>query len=246
MSTNYGQLSNRSNKIDVNIGIHCIKQVDSDQHLGTLLSSIVKCENDYIQQRVNSCKSICYATQALGSYRVPVSPVTSSKLYWQVCMPKLCYGLEVMNVSDKGMDVLEKFHNSMSKQHQGLPQQCSNLGSTSNLGWKPIEIHMDLLRLLFLWRLLLLPMTCIYKVILLKRFEFISHSRYVHSGPTWQFVDTCRKYGLLDTVQEALETGCYMSLANWKSMIHDVLFNLDVRRWKTVKHTKASVWSISM
>ena len=164
-----------------------------------------KYEHDYILGRIESCKSICFATQSIGSHRVPVTPVTASKLYWQVCIPKLCYGLEVMTLSDKSKDSLEHFHTIMSKQIQGLPSQCANPGSTSTIGWKPLETYIDIMRLMFLWRLLLLPISCFYKTVILQRFETIVYSSRKHCGPVWHMIETCKKYGLLEIVIDSLQ-----------------------------------------
>ena len=230
-----------ASNVSVKIGNHCIQKVNSDQHLGTILSCKEKCIDEYIQERIQSCKTICYATQSLGSHRVPVTTVTGSKLYWQVCIPKLCYGMEVITLSDKSMDSLEQFHTSMAKHNQGLPTPCSNPGSLSTIGWKTLESHVDIMRLMFLWRLLLLPMECIYKVVLLNRLDSIVHSSSGHCGPVWQLIATCKKYNLLDTVIEAMESGSYMSLSQWKKHVKFIVNGLVLRRWKIICKTYKSL-----
>ena len=135
------------------------------------------------------------------------------------CLPKLMYGMEVMNVSEKSLEALELFHINMSKHIQGLPKQCANAGSISTVGWKKLEIHIDFIRLLFLWRILMLPMQCIYKEIFIKRFVLINMSCIEHFGPTATLIATCKKYDLLDIVAEAIETGVYMSMQEWKALV---------------------------
>ncbi|MCP3890198.1 MAG: hypothetical protein GY702_15200, partial [Desulfobulbaceae bacterium] len=126
-------------RVSVTIGNHVIKRVESEPHLGMLLSNSTKLIDEYIKQRIEGCKSICYVTQSLGSYQVPVSPVTASKLYWQVCMPKLCYGFEVVPLSDTSMESLDVFHNEMAKHCQALPRQTANPGCRITLGWQSIR-----------------------------------------------------------------------------------------------------------
>ena len=218
--------------INVMLGNHNIDQVDADVHLGTNLSSKDKCQDEYINERIEACKSIYYASQSLGSYRVPVTPVTSSKLYWQVCIPKLCYGVEVMELSDQNIDALEKFHSTTSKQIQGLPQQCSNSGSIGTIGWKKIETHISIMKLLFLWRLLILPMICIYKDVIIKRFERLSLSNAKHKGPVWDYVQLCQRYDLIDIVVESIQNGLYMSMSEWKTLVKRRLNQLDSKSWK--------------
>ena len=232
---------NIEKNVKIMLGDICIKVVDYEQHLGTILSYKEVCENDYIQERIKSCKSICFATQSLGSYRTPVTPVTSSKLYWQVCIPKLCYGVEVMNISENSKESLENFHNTMAKHQQGLPNHCSNVGSRGTIGWKMLDTHIDILRLLFMWRLFLLPCKCIYKCIILKRFETMVDSHVQHKGPTWRYIQTCRKYGILNLVIDAVRSGSYMTIEQWKGLIKNKLNELDLKRWHIMCRTYKSL-----
>ena len=46
-----------------------------------------ECIIEMIEERMFfKCKNICYATQGIGSHVVPVTPVTSRKVYWSVCL----------------------------------------------------------------------------------------------------------------------------------------------------------------
>ena len=58
-----------------------------------------------------------------------MTPITNKKVYWSICVPKLFYGLEVVNLDVKQFALLELFHSSMAKQEQGLPEHSSNTGS---------------------------------------------------------------------------------------------------------------------
>ncbi len=52
-----------------------------ENHLGIGFCTNKKSEISYIGKRISKCKSIVYATQAIGSEHVPMLPVTASKLY---------------------------------------------------------------------------------------------------------------------------------------------------------------------
>jgi hypothetical protein len=106
---------------------------------------------------------VLYSIKGIGSRRVPVTPVTASKLYWSVCVPKLTYGFEVMDVKSSSLETVETFHYHAAKTIQGLPAQAVNIGSlAATLGWQSIDMHIDYRRLMFMWRVLLLPMSSIY------------------------------------------------------------------------------------
>ena len=49
--------------VNVKIGNQCIKHIMYDKHLGTVLACNKKYEDNHIEEVINSCKSVCYATQ---------------------------------------------------------------------------------------------------------------------------------------------------------------------------------------
>ena len=80
--------------------------------------------------------NMLYATQSIGSRMVLVTPIAASKLYWGACIPKLLYGLEVVNVCENSMLELETFHCDAAKHCQGLTHNTSNYGALVIAGWK--------------------------------------------------------------------------------------------------------------
>ena len=56
----FGTDSNK--KVEIKIGSHVISQVAADKHLGTLLSSREKCTEEFVNQRIQSSKTICHTS----------------------------------------------------------------------------------------------------------------------------------------------------------------------------------------
>ena len=54
-----------------------------------------------------------------------------------MCIPKLLYGCEIMNVKNKCIDKLSDFHCHAAKNLQGLPDCAANLASLATIGWSP-------------------------------------------------------------------------------------------------------------
>ena len=174
--------------------------------------------------------------QKEGSKQVPISPVTASKLYWNVCIPKLTYGIEVMDIKRSSVELVEGFHNQAAKITQGLPEQAVNIGSLATIGWQPIDLFIDLISLLFLWRLLLLPMSNIYKNVLIRRFmHHIENYSVTSCGPVKNVLNTCVKYNLQYYVLNAIEIGEYCSMNYWKKLVKTVLKDKHVKRWHVTK-----------
>ena len=105
------------------MGKELIKVVD-----GMWLNNSKTSNAEWLGKRIEVCRKICFAGQGIGSHRVPMTQTTSDKLYKDICIPKLTYGLKVVDINDVQANNLEAF-NLMAKMQQGLPRQCSNTGS---------------------------------------------------------------------------------------------------------------------
>jgi hypothetical protein len=217
---------NESRKMDHGkfvIGKELVKVVVGEMHLGIWLTNSRSNNTDWLDKRIEDCRNLSFAGQGIGSHRVPMTPVTSSKLYKDICIPKLTYGLEVVEMNEVQENNLENFNTEMAKLHQGLPRQCSNAGSLATMGGYSIKAHCDIMKLIFLWQLLCLPMSCIYKVICVKRLCKILFSNANSQGPLSRVMECCVEYGLNEIVRSALETGKYMGKHKWKDKIRSVI-----------------------
>ncbi len=217
--------------ISIKMGRHTIDNVKYEKHLGVLLSESVSSEVEFIKKRISSCKLICNGIRSIGSYKVPISPIVATKLYKTICIPKLCYGAEVMDIGRESLDLMESYHSTCAKQFIGVPIQCSNPGSVGTIGWKSIEATIDIMRMLFLWKILLLDTLSIYKRVILRRFFKIVHKGH-GKGPTNNAIGTFKKYGLFDILTESIETGEFMPYKGFRKHIISIVTNTDIKRWK--------------
>ena len=141
----------------------------SEKHMGVILTDS-KCEQEsFIRDRVSACRRAYYAVQSLGTRRAPVPPHILSKLYWSVGMSKMMYGLEMLSLSERSVQILEQAHGSIAKLIQGLPRQTINATCIAPIGWISVEAFIDLMKMMFLWRVLSLPVNNIYKQIAIIR-----------------------------------------------------------------------------
>jgi hypothetical protein len=143
-----------------------------------------------------------------------------NKAYWSKCVPILTHGMEIMPLGDAALHNMEQAHGEMAKMSQGLPSHTPNVSCLATLGWKSLSLYIDVLRLLFLWRLLLLPMSCIYKQVVIMR---LHHHLYCpdrpHTGPIYQMLQVYRRYGLIDMLDCAVTTGIVLPLSNFKCLV---------------------------
>ena len=121
----------------------------------------------------------------------------------------MTYGIEVWPIGRTGIDQLEKVHNQCAKSIQGLPVQTSDPACHATLGWKTMEAHCDLYTLMFLWKLIALPVSCIYNQLVIERvtqFRFNMVNAISLYSPIYNMYQTALKYGLTSHVHEMLDT----------------------------------------
>ncbi len=110
--------------------------------------------------------------------------------------------------------------------------QCATPAGIVTMGWKSMSAMMDILRLSYMWRILLLPLTDIDKSLLIYMIYSIYHSKSQNTGPTASIVRACIKYNLMETVLLSIETGQYMSKRHWKKLITSTIMDFDKKRQK--------------
>ena len=221
--------------MDICLGDQIIKVKAADKHLGTLLTDNSKEIDLFIAHRIKECHKPGYAINAMGSRQVPVPINCANKAYWSICVPKLTYGLEIMTLSTSNIQKCESFHAEIAKSIQGLPSQTANYGAVCTMGWMSIQSVIDIKRMTFLWHLLCLPLRTIFKKLLIRRYTSITYCDTVApQGPLYKMLQTCRKYNLLNTVCNALESGIYMSKREWKKIITEKVWQHENHRWKFI------------
>ena len=209
--------------------------------------------NRVIRDRISAGRRAFHAVQGLGSQAVPLSPVTASNLYWNIAVPKMAYGAQVLSSNVFDCE-LEKAHTAAAKQIQGLPNQCANV-CIATLGWMSVVTYVEILRIVFLWRLLLQPTSSPYKKVAISRvvYHLYCHENGKHIGPTQTIIQAYEKYGLLEMLYSALETGVLMPLNKFKSHIKQVVWTVEIKRYiatcllyKSIPNIVNSDMSISM
>ena len=218
---------------NVYFGNKAISISNAHTHVGTLVSNNKTEIRQYILQRISSCKRLGHAITAIGSHRAPVTPQSASHVYWTVCIPKLTYGLELMDLPDQSLRDMESYHAEIAKCIQGLPDQTCNIAAVAMLGWLSIQGYLDILMLSLLWKIISLPLAYIYKQLFLIR--YVTHTyrdQENHYGPLWRAMNRSEKYGLLPFIIDAVETGEYMPDTQWKRLCKERVWQREQKQWK--------------
>ena len=215
------------------LGNNVIKVSDTHTHVGIPLCTSASSEKRAIQERVSSCRQTLFTVRALSPVPLMLHPYPMSKLYWSLCVPRMTYGIEVWPVGQAGISAMTRAHNQSAKVIQGLPPQTSDPVCHSTLGWKTMEAHVDLCVLMFLWKLLALPVNCIYNTLVIDRlteFRFHNDVPRLHS-PIYNMYRTSIKYGLGNAVHDMLDSGDVGTRSQWFTLVNNAIKEYLTAKW---------------
>ena len=231
-------LDHKKNKVTFWLGKEVLPVVHKCKHLGTIMTPHVKEEVKFVKDNIRRARRTLLAVNGIGSNRVPMSTRNMSKLYWSLCVPTMTYGTEVLCLGSEARADLESAHWAVAKQIQHLPKHTPGPCVIPQLGWISINGYMDMISLLFLWRIFLLPMSSIYKNVVLKRMIMCLKSGIGDqrsASPVINVMQIAKKYKVISVILDSVTTGVYMSLVKWKVLIKHAIREIE---WK--KHTVAS------
>lgn len=110
------------------------------------------------------------------------------------------------------------------------------------LNWKTMESYTDILILMFLWKLISLPASCIYNKLCIDRLIVAKfHTSTVTSNlqsPIRRMYTTALKYGLGENVFDMLESGNLLPRSRWFSTVRKVVTDIQTAKW----HMKSSMY----
>ena len=220
-------------KQTLRLGGSAIEVLQGDVHMGVLLSHDREMEIAFTKQRIGKAMRAFFAAQGLGSSYVPVSPTVLTRLYWTNCITTMTHGIEVFTLSKPSFELMEQAHGAIAKMVQGMPKQTANIAPTATLGWRSLECHLDLLRMMFLWRVLLMPMNNIYKQTTLVRLWYhLYEPDNVHTGPVYEMVRTFDKYCLLNILDSAVKSGNVIGISAFKKVVKDTVDRVENARFR--------------
>ena len=156
--------SERGSEVRPKLGGHALTLVPSTKHMGLILVSDNKNTAD-INRRVAAAQSVVLSARGIGSFVNPVIPSILSKLYWAIGVSRMTYGLEVKPVSDSEINILEKAHRKFAKLIQSLPENTPNPMPLATIGWLSMNSYIAMKKIMFLWQILYLTSTNIYRQI---------------------------------------------------------------------------------
>ena len=206
------------------LGEQRLSSVKMEKHLGVPLVADNKALDNMLGDRISRARGTFHASMGIGNCIHPTPPCVTAKLYQTNVMPQLLYGLELIQIPPKCLEKLESTHRYAAKRIQGLPDQAPNPTALTTLGFWTISSVLMMKRLMMLWQILILPMTNIYKRVVIQRFMehhhgFMVSSKYSASGPVALMYESARILNIHNGVIQDITCGSYMSKTEWKHLV---------------------------
>ncbi|MES9884559.1 MAG: hypothetical protein ABW185_27255 [Sedimenticola sp.] len=124
-----------------------LRKASTTMHLGIQRSTT---NTPDIEGKISLARKAAYALMGAGFHSGNgLKHETCARLWISEVVPRLIYGLEVMDLRAKGITELELFQRKNMKQLQGLPSKTPNSISIAMLGLLPVEsaVHKNMLSL---------------------------------------------------------------------------------------------------
>lgn len=100
--------------------------------------------NINVDDRLKTGRKTVYALLGSGLHaKRGMSPLVATKIWKTYVIPRILYGIEVMNYTQTDVTKLEKLQLKICKQIQGLPHRTANIAAYILLGIEPMEAPME-------------------------------------------------------------------------------------------------------
>ena len=220
-------------QIEIIMNGYQIEGKAKSKHLGIALCNGYEHKMTDCKTRGTAARAILMAARGLGSVQVPTPPSVLSHLYWSVAVPKMTYGLDITPTDESQIEVLEKYHRQNAKIVQGLPVNTPTPAPLASIGWMCLRSFIEILRMMFMFRLLCMPNLTVYKKIMILRLnECFSGKSFRIVGPVYSMYTTVIKYGLHEKLKRCLELDNFGDISSWKVLIKKIVWRHETIKWK--------------
>ena len=168
----------------------------------------------------------------------------------------MTYGLCLLPLKDADYGRLETAQRGIAKKIQGLARNTSNPACYNQLGWVDLTSRIIIEKLMFLWQLISLPMSNVYKAVTSIRLMTLKSRELALISPCGDLMSIAERFDLRDTVFEMLESGAIPSKNEWKAFVCRKVRDQSLKKWQlqcllyknlnlykvVVQHCKPVVW----
>ena len=122
----------------------------------------------------------------------------------------------------------------MSKLCQNLPTNTPNASHLALIGWQTIDSKVAIMKLIFLWRILCLPIDNVYRRVVMYCLHLcLYEGNYVNlRSPTYSMFTYVTRYNLTDTLVNCMQSHNQGKINRYKKIIKNVVKDHERMCWK--------------
>ena len=223
-------IMNATNKTNRKSFPYCnstIPCVNSHKHLGITQHTSGKIPN--IDDVKHSLRASFFTLQHSGIHPNGINPITATKLYTTIAIPRALYGCELWNaLTPTTTTQLETVHHFCLKTAQNLPRRTRSDMVTSLVGCTSLEAYVDYRKLSFLGALCRLRSNDVaFKVFNLRLFQYLSQCTNTNHGFIPDIYRILEKYQLTKYMNDYIKSGKFKCKVDWKYICKKGIFGYE-------------------
>ena len=204
-------------------------------HVG-IRASISEDETSGLEERVSKARRTLNAILGLGVRQCRLTIGTCNIIFWSVVVPIAMYGCELLILTERHLDILEEFQEYAGKKLQRFHMRTPRACAFFTLGWVCIERYVKVRKLLFMYSIFILDDDSAYKIAFLERARFFfDYNNQCNDNQfcstTFDLLLTAQNFGILETIEDMVLTGRYVSKQCWKRIIWSRAWDLERIFW---------------
>ena len=197
-----------------------VQETNSVKHVGVILNntgSLKDCVDNACSKGRGAYMSLCGA----GVRPNGLNPLTSTKLYKTIVLPRCLYGCELWShLTAENLLQIEKMQRVCCKLSQDLATRVRSDMVSSLLGLLPIDAYVDRAKLLFLQGLCTMPGHYVSKKIFLIKLQMKKvNEQLIQRGYIHDILSILDKYNLTRYIVEYIEYGYFPMKTTWKGIV---------------------------
>ena len=161
-----------------------------------------------------------------------INPITASKLWKRVVLPKMLYGSELWQLDKGKCLMLEKCQNVFVRVTEGLLPGTSGSAARGLLGLWSIEGEIEKKKLSFLGRLVNSSDNLAQVKLLMVRIIRWKYRKKISTGFVPDVMKIAHKYNLWSYIQTFLEDGTFPTKMQWKSVVFKAINSNEEDIWR--------------
>ena len=219
---------------DVLFGSQILKRDKQCKHMGITLCSEYNMYRDICLTRIGAGRQVLLASRGLGSAMVPLAPAAQSKIYWAVGIPKMLYGMEVFPLDDTCINLFEKAHRHHAAVIQNLSHCTPKPGLLATLGWISISSYVAYMKIMFMIRVLCLPIDSIYRKIMITYVKLLISDGFEERlrSPIGSMYRYIRYFNCEHFMMRCIERGRWEDVKTIKIEVKSLILNNEIQRWR--------------